>query len=453
MKNHKLFRLAAACAALIASSAALADSLVTNVVVRQRWPWSAKVDIDYLYTGTAVTSVVFRATWRGQDEPVDLVPLAETGTFLGVTQGQHTFTWDPVAAGYGEASLKDFAVSVEPGADPRTYLIVDLVNGGYSFRAEPPAGGWSDDQKRNKMVFRRIPAGTYTLGAELADMRAVWGSLAAYYEAMLASGTPRREVTLTSDFYLAVFPITGRQSSAILGTNDSNAMSPVYQHTDSRRIRGAQLADGETAVDWPTTGYKVASDSYVGRMRAISARKGQPALLVDLPTEAQWEVAVRAGGDTIFENGGTTNDTLAALQPILDKIAWVQATTGSSPWNYDVGLKAPTKWGIYDTHVRSELTLDWANDHGLYGTGAAPNLTGLAGGVDPIGAVSSAKGYRVTRGFGQQNASWGATSTSALGAAVRSTATIANGAAGASVFNGCVRLAIHLKPLQGLATE
>ena len=143
-----------------ALSAAASDSLVTNLVVRPRRPWSCTVDIDYVYTGHSPTSMSFTATWDGQSEPVDLVTV--TSGSITARPGQNTFAWDPVAAGYGDADLVDFKVALAPiPRDPRTYLVVDLEHGGYTTLADIPAGGWTDEHKTTKMVLKRLSAGTY----------------------------------------------------------------------------------------------------------------------------------------------------------------------------------------------------------------------------------------------------------------------------------------------------
>ena len=139
---------------VLLSSAAIAADLVTEVTARQRWPWSPKVDIAYRYDGETPTSVCFTATWRGQAEPVDIVSLDSTGTFL-VKPGAHRFAWDPVAAGHGADALVDFRVTASvAAADPRTYLVVDLANGGYELLPDVPAGGWTDAEIRQDLGGR-----------------------------------------------------------------------------------------------------------------------------------------------------------------------------------------------------------------------------------------------------------------------------------------------------------
>lgn len=450
--NAKGMFLVAAMLAAIVSSPTLADAeeeLVRNIVVRQRWPWSQKVDIDYYYAGENPTSLVFTATWAGQETPVDLSAptdyesIQRSGGFY-VSQGQHRFEWDPVAAGYGDKTLSNFRVSISPGEDPRTYLVLTLTSdGGYTFMASPPSGGWSDDYKKNYMVFRRIPAGTYQLGVAAADIEAVTGTLARDFKAAALNMTPRT-VTLTSDFYLSIFPLTGRQHNAIRDTNSSNAMTPMYLISDYGMIRGAKLADGVTNVDWPTTGYKVASNSLVGMMRTKSAKTGKPQLRVDLPTESMWEVGMRAGTTTFYPNGGTSTNTLTELSAMLARIASPKYETGADNWLSAVGINDPNPWGLYDFAVRKELCLDWAKYRGYYTTGTYPNIQDPTAGVDPIGEVYSEENYRIAKG-GEAFAPYDGNCLVCTATAFRECVKVVPGSSG--TYYGCLRFAIHLKPL------
>ena len=92
----------------------------------------------------------------------------------------------------------------------------------------------------------------------------------------------------------------------------------------------------------------------------------------DLPTEAQWEYACRAGTTTTYYWGNSVNGDYA----------WYSSNSGSK--SHPVGTKKPNAWGLYDMsgNVR-EWCLDW------YGSS-------LAYGTDPKGSSSGSD--RVTRG-------------------------------------------------------
>ncbi|MFA7173151.1 MAG: SUMF1/EgtB/PvdO family nonheme iron enzyme [Kiritimatiellia bacterium] len=434
MKKQSLMSLLIA---IVAMASIAEASLVTNVAVRQRWPWSDKVDIDYIYTGEANTNMSFTATYRGCTSLLDLVGLASAGAF-NVQPGQNRFEWDPASAGLEKQTLLDFNVNVTPCADARTYLVLDLANGGYSFLADVPAGGWTSDHKLTKMVFRRIPAGPYSLGMDTVEQ----------FKFISENGTTRpivqggaaRTVTITSDFYLQIFATTSGQVTYFNGDQAQGAsLTPSWILNDYELLRGTTLDDGETAVDWPTTGHNVASASFVGRLRALSAQTGQDQILVDLPTDAQWEVGMRAGTTTVWPNGGTGDTTTEEFQTLATELFWAKSLGDEVPTSYEVGLKAPNCWGLYDYNIRYEPTLDWANDKEALTSAGKYDLDFPAGGVDPIGPSSSNHDLRVFRGgdaSGSTFAMYNFLTTKRTGVVTTNT-----------TLYTVQRYAIHLKPL------
>ena len=103
---------------------------------------------------------------------------------------------------------------------------------------------------------------------------------------------------------------------------------------------------------------------------------------MQLPTEAQWEYACRAGTTTAFHGftgylSGTNDDTL------VWNIAWY--TTNSGGQTHAVGGKAANGLGLHDM---SGNVWEWCGDwSGAYSAGAQTNPTGPATGT-----------YRVLRG-------------------------------------------------------
>ena len=106
------------------------------------------------------------------------------------------------------------------------------------------------------------------------------------------------------------------------------------------------------------------------------------AMDLQLPTEAEWEHAYRAGTTTAFHGftgylSGTNDDTL------VGNIAWYSANSGSV--THAVGGKAANGLGLHDM---SGNVWEWCGDwYGAYSAGAQTNPTGPASGA-----------YRVLRG-------------------------------------------------------
>jgi formylglycine-generating enzyme required for sulfatase activity len=175
------------------------------------------------------------------------------------------------------------------------------------------------------------------------------------------------QVTLTKPFYAGLFEVTQKQWTLVMGSNPSNYSGdkrPV-ETVSWNAIRGNSLT-----YDWPGSS-AVDTNSFVGR---IQIRTG---LAFDLPTEAQWEYACRAGTTSSYNNGGSTTNDLSKLGRYWDN-------GGSSSHHAVVGSYQPNAWGLYDMHGNVyEWCLDW-----YYGS--------LSGGTDPKGSSSGSR--RVTRG-------------------------------------------------------
>ena len=146
---------------------------------------------------------------------------------------------------------------------------------------------------------------------------------------------PLHTVSISQDFLLGVFPVTQRQWELVMGRNPSyfqkaGETAPVEQVS-------FQMICGYSRM-WPKND-RIDEDSFLGRLRA---RAGESTL--DLPTEAQWEYACRAGTTTaLFSGKNLTQDTVCAN---LDDFAWYKANSGGT--THPVGQKLPNAWGLYD---------------------------------------------------------------------------------------------------------
>ncbi len=338
-----------AIAALVLSMSfpVFAETAISHVVVNQRWPWSEKVDVDFILSGEA-NDVDVTATWDAHPAPYRL------DTLFSVAPGQHRLTWDPASSPFAGQTLTGFTVSVaNAAASAHNYIVVDLVNGGYEFMAEPPDGGWTAEHKSSKMVFRRIPAGTYTLGEPMET----FSHLQHYNpESVTTVNCNRRTVTFTSDFYVGIFKYTEAQHACLSTGTAGTGYTP--QTLSYNVLRGEKSAE---SGDWPTTGYKVAAESVVAKLRA----KAGAGLVVDLCEEEQWEVAARANTATFWPTGGTTDEELSTISNHVNAIVAWYGSTGSTTQSA-VGTKADNGWGLYDVvGLAGEWTLDTAKNTGI----------------------------------------------------------------------------------------
>ena len=359
---------------VVLGCSAFAETSVTNVIARQRWPWSGAVDIDYTLIGDP-SDVEVTATWEGQTDPVDL-SMSVVGQVSAVVRGDHHLTWDPEASGVGTLPLKDVRVSVKPidGCTDRKYLVVDLVNGGSTFMAEPPAGGWTNDTYRaKKMVFVRIPAGSYPLGLTDEQKNAVWPDGGKYADlANAQKAATSRRVKVSNDYYLGIFMVTSGQVSHLNG-NAGTSRNPSYQTQETiRGPYGTLFSGGTDGYSWPETGYDVAPTSLVAQLRAKA--KLPTGWLADLPTAAQWEIAARCGKSSFFPDESITPESSAEIvSNYLSRVAWWKGyQVADDPLgetyengNVPVGMREANPWGFYDMiGMRAEWVIDW-NDNGV----------------------------------------------------------------------------------------
>jgi formylglycine-generating enzyme required for sulfatase activity len=103
-----------------------------------------------------------------------------------------------------------------------------------------------------------------------------------------------------------------------------------------------------------------------------------------LPTEAEYEYAVRAGTTTALYDGPIVDVECTPLDPNMNVIGWYCGNSGNG--DHPVGLKQPNAWGLYDM---SGNVWEWVWDiYGVY-----PGTT-----TDPTGPPTGDR--RVNRGGG-----------------------------------------------------
>lgn len=320
---------------------------VKNVKAFQQYPWG-KVYISYEVEGNVAASAGNGKTpflvVTGKDKTTGQVLCAEyLSGDTGTAAGLHRVVWDVGAQGI---SVNSANVTFTVIYCDEVYLVVDLSSGAnassypISYLWSVPSGGWTDAYKSTKLVLRRLPAGTYKM-------------------------QKTSNVTLTKPFYIGVFEVTQRQWELVMGSNPCSSTSygkgniyPVH-YVSYDMIRGSS-----NGAQWPSSA-AVDSGSFMGKLRA---RTG---LNFDLPTEAQWEYACRAGTTTTYYWGNSMDDS------------YVWYVNNSVNTTHAVGTKTPNAWGLYDMSGNVwEWCLDW------YGT--------LTYGTDPRGPSSGS--HRVERG-------------------------------------------------------
>ena len=267
-------------------------------------------------------------------------------------EATRTISWRPRQSWAGTiadaANAGTLKVEVKANAldDPPLYMVANLSTSSNVFfytdeKLLPGGKGVQDGRyKTDWLVMRRIPAAGVT-----------WRMGKAAYQSPSNRDYPCT-VTLSADNYAAVFETTREQLWWVTyGYGNSFTFNVDYQALENLtfdNLRGA-------AYDFPKDGHVVAADSVIGQLRT---RTG---LELDLPTDAQWEYACRAGTGTLFNNG--TDDTSVSN---IKTFAWTSATLEDAPTDLrplPVGLLQPNAWGLYDMHGNVwERCLDWCQN-------------------------------------------------------------------------------------------
>jgi len=168
-------------------------------------------------------------------------------------------------------------------------------------KAAPPRPAGTPELITNSigMKLKLIPAGRFRMGSDKGK----------------DDEEPVHDVTLSTPFYLGVYPVTQAQYKRVAKKNPSNF-----------NFQGANRP--VECVSW---------NDAVEFCRNISKMEGRE---YRLPTEAEWEYACRAGSTTEYCFGDD--------ETRLGEYAWYEANSGRQ--TQDVGQKKPNDWGLHDMH-------------------------------------------------------------------------------------------------------
>jgi formylglycine-generating enzyme required for sulfatase activity len=203
------------------------------------------------------------------------------------------------------------------------------------------------------MAFVWIPAGEFQMGSDEGQ----------------DDEKPVHTVRISRPFALGQHPVTQVQWEAVMGSNPSR-----FPGDPNRPVEN---------VSW---------DEVQQFIQKLQAR--EPEMVYRLPTEAEWEYAVRAGSIGAYCFG----DNAAQLQ----RYAWYHVNAGGS--THPVGQLLANAWGLYDMHGNVwEWVQDW---YGPYATATA---------VDPIGPAAAGS-VRLMRGGGWSSGASNCRSTYRSGA-------------------------------------
>jgi formylglycine-generating enzyme required for sulfatase activity len=162
------------------------------------------------------------------------------------------------------------------------------------------------------MEFVRIPAGSFTMGADKN------------FEDASDDETPQHRVTISKPFYLGKFEVTQAQWAAVMGINPS-------------KFR-----------DWSNPVDNVSWDNVQVFIERLNLKERTNKYR--LPTEAEWEYAARAGTTSQYSFGDGADS--------LGRHAWYDGNSEMKA--HPVGQKKANPWGLHDMHGNVwEWVQDW----------------------------------------------------------------------------------------------
>ena len=193
---------------------------------------------------------------------------------------------------------------------------------------------------RNRGLSDKVRAGAKTIEIYLTEHASL--ELLRIPEGQFKMGSPENEANRYPDespqhsvsistFYMGKFDVTQEQYEAVTGDNPSAYAGPKNPVESLSWFDAAEYCN------------------------KLNLRLGKIGIHVQLPTEAQWEYACRAGTTTRFYFGDKDED--------LGKFAWYKVNSYDTKEDFGphpVGLKPPNAFGLYDMAGNvSQWCQDW----------------------------------------------------------------------------------------------
>ena len=266
---------------------------VTDVSARQRWPWNNVIDVDFTVNEAVAGSkykVDVKAVYAGGDRTLTArtfitEPIAKAGA--------NRVTWDfGVDCPNFKAKNVQVAVTVTEFDNVNTpvYMKIDLSGGKdaasypvrYSVEAPKHSPKANDLCKTTELWLRRIsPVGkTFKLDSS-SDF----------------------SVTLTEDYYIAIFETTQRQWYQIAGTYPSYMSNETWRATRPLDAYYPALLFGSSSGDsWPDS-KEIFETCQLQKLRDRTQLE-----TLNLPTDAQWQFAAAAGSTSAVYKDPQGND-------------------------------------------------------------------------------------------------------------------------------------------------
>jgi uncharacterized repeat protein (TIGR02543 family) len=299
---------------------------------------------------------------QGTTNPATYSVLSDTITLNNPTRKNYVF-------------LGWTGTGIEEGTASETVKIYQGTTGARSYVAS-----WTlpdvlvfnlDDSNTVTLEMRKCPAGTFIMGSPNNEL----GRSLPYAD----YDETQHSVTISKDFWMGTYEVTQAQYRAIMGDN------PSFNTSDSETVLPVERILWNDIMT-PSTGF-------IDKINEELKNQLPEGYKFDLPTDAQWEYACRAGTETSLNNGTSIVNTGSVVEDTyLNAVGWYFYNWGNEKQkSHSIGKLAPNSFGLYDMHGNvSEWVKDWY-DGSYYQYCIDNNIT-----IDPQGPETGSE--RVTRG-------------------------------------------------------
>ena len=303
---------------------------------------------------------------------------------------KHVMTWNPRLhwpdhrVGSSAGGVKAVVTAWSTNAPPDC-MVVDLV--------EPFGVTWYPSMERlpeSGGVTNKVYKDRYLVMRRIHAAGKVWGMGSPSRTLNRKDAEVYHNVALSHDYYIGVYPLTVNQHLRVKdahGHTEEDNRAPAYaiRFTDMRGSKkgvGWPSYDDDGNFDWEASS-DVDATSWLGKFRARYASYG---IRIDMPTEAQWEYAYRAGiahgylySNESYEEGNARK---------LGRCSSNKGEPDSEGLTGDksvVGSYLPNGWGLYDMFGNvTEACLDVYEDWSVCNAGTSIDTSRIH--LDPVGA-------------------------------------------------------------------
>ncbi len=309
---------------------------VTDVSARQRWPWNNVVDVDFA-VNEAIADTKYRVDVKAVYAGGDRTLTARTFITEPIAKGgMNRVTWD-FGADYPNFKAKNVQVAVTvtefDNVETPVYMKVDLSGGKdaasypvrYTNEAPKHSPKANDLCKTTELWLRRISPVGKTVKFDNA-------------------GT--FTVSLTKDYYIAIFETTQQQWYQIAGTWPSYMSNEVWRATRPVDAYYPALLFGSGTGNWKwPDGKEIFETCRLQKMRD----RTQLATL-NLPTDAQWQFAAAAGSPSkVYQDPQGKDYVLAEIARYKGNSGTQNnGTLDADNGTACVGSYTPNAFGLYD---------------------------------------------------------------------------------------------------------